>query len=234
MNGLQPPFPDRLRRRDPRRRLSRWLLLPVALSAFVLAASAWRVSAISLGGCPGLPASVSSNLSAAVGTPMVALDLEWVRQVVGCWPAVAGVDVTVELPGTLRVVARSAVPEGSVRVGGRWLLVDREGRPAGFAPDPVEPVLERCPAERRQVALAVARRLAEASGAAVRTVRWVLPDDLRARVRLPGSGDEVTVHVASATTEAERWWADAVSRGLAPAVADLRLGHRVVLGGGGA
>ncbi len=234
MSVLPPPFPERLRRRTVRRRLRLWPLPPAAVACALLLAARWQVTEVRLEPCPGLPPSVGSGLAGLVGSPVATLDLDWVREVVGAWPAVTGVDVRLELPGTLIVRARPSLVSGSVRLKTRWLTIDVQGQPAGTSAEPVPPVLEGFPAGLRGRALSVAERVAQSSGAEVRSLRWVLPDDIAVEVITPDDSSAAVVHLRFEATEGEHWWTERIAAGLAPAFADVRWNHRVVVAEGGA
>ena len=60
-------------------------------------------------------------------TPVALLDLGWVRAHVESWPGVSSVEVALELPATLRVVASRAVVEASRPVGRGWHAVAADG-----------------------------------------------------------------------------------------------------------
>jgi len=233
MTRLPPPFPERLRRRASHRRIPRW---PVALAAVLLTAAAmplWRVGAVVVEPCDALPRAVRESLAAVTGSSQLLLDLDWVRGVVEAWPGVAGVDVQLELPGTLRVTARSAEVSGSYRVGRGWHGVTRDGSPGGPLPSPIEPRLSGFAGSEMARALAVTRRLEQATGATVIEIRHVLPDDLEATLRLAVGAPEVRVHVRPEPTPAERYWCSEVAAGRAPAWADARGTLRLVVTEGG-
>jgi hypothetical protein len=232
MTGLPPPFPERLRRRSSHRRIPRWpLALAVAL-ATTAAMPLWEVRSVNLDACQELPSKVRESLTCLIGSPQLFLDLDWVRSIVDACPEVDGVDVQLELPGTLCVVARRAQTHGSFRVGKGWHGVTTDGRPAGSLTAPVEPRLEGFTSSDLELALAVVRRLEQATGATVADLRRVLPDDLEATLHLPDEGPEVRVHVAPDSTPAERFWCEAVASGHAPAWADVRWTNRLVIAEG--
>jgi hypothetical protein len=233
MTGLPPPFPDRLRRRTPRRRIPRW---PLALAVALATAAAmplWEVRSVDLEACQELPSSVRESLAGLVGSSQLLLDLDWVRSMVEACPQVAGVDVQLELPGTLRVAVRPAASLGSFRVGTGWHGVTTEGCPAGPLAAPLEPRLEGFSSSELPLALSVVRRLEQATGATVAELRHVLPDDLEATLRRPGDDAEVRVHVGPDPTPAEHFWCAAMASGRAPSWADVRCFNRLVVTEGG-
>lgn len=227
-------LPERLRpglSRRPRRR--RFALLAVVPGLLVLLPW-WRIHAVEVDGSGPVPAAVASQLEQLVGTPALALNLREVRRRVEVWPGIAGVDIHLELPGRLRVVARPAPPSASVRAGWGWHGVAADGTLAGPLGAPLAPVLDGVslePAELRE-ALAVAGRVATASGAAVEAVRPVAPADLELRVRTT-DGRRLAVLVGRTAGAAERYWSARVAAGDPPAPwSDARADDRLVIGGG--
>jgi len=205
-------------------------LLPATLALTPL----WRVQAVDLTGCTGLPSEVTAQLEGLVGRPALAVSPAFVRRQLEVWPEISAVEVQLELPGTLRVTARATEPAGSVPVGDRWHAVTRAGELAGAVDLPVEPVLEGVrhrPAELRH-ALAVAERVRRSTGATVQTVRQITPSDLEVRVLAAGGEQPFVLHVRADATAGELFWCDRIARGEATAPwADLRWDNRVVLGG---
>jgi len=226
-------LPERLRpglSRRPRRR--RFALLAVVPGLLVLLPW-WRIQAVELDGAGRVPAVVASQLEQLVGTPALAVDLREGRRRVEAWPGIAGVDVHLELPGRLRVVARPAPPCASVRSGQGWHGVAADGALAGPLDGPLAPVLDGLPLEPAElrVALAVAGRVAAASGAAVEAVRPVPPADLELTVRTDG-GRRLGVLVGRTAGAAERYWSARVAAGEPPAPwSDARADDRLVIGG---
>ncbi len=233
MTGLPPPFPDRLRRRASRRRIPLWpFALAVAL-ATTAAMPLWEVRSVDLVACQELPTRVRESLADLAGSPQLFLDLDWVRGMVEACPEVAGVDVQLELPATLRVAVRAAEVRGSYRVGRGWHGVTADGLPAGPLAAPIEPRFEGFASSDLELALAVVLRLERATGATVAEVHHVLPDDLEATLRPADGATEVRVHVGPDPTPAERFWCEAVASGQAPSWADVRWSNRLVIAEGG-
>jgi len=227
-------LPDRLRPLPPRRRSRRPLLLLAVAAVVPLLAPWWRVTAVEMTACPGLPESVAVSLQELVGRFPLAVDPKWVRGQIEVWPVVEAVDVRLELPGTLRVTATPVRPEASVPMGAGWLAVGEDGRIAGSLDRPHEPVLEGFGAEASELArgLRVARRLEAASGARVESLRSVTPVDLELHLRMSGTERLVVVHVQPEATAAERFWCEQVARGVeVPPWVDLRWQDRLVIGG---
>jgi hypothetical protein len=229
-------LPDRLRpravRRSSRRRYLVLAILPVAVAVLPW----WRVRAVELNSCAGLPDSIARSMEALVGRSALAVSPQWVRHQLEVWPAVASVEVQLDLPGTLRVSATPATARGSLAVGRGWHAVTADGAVGGSVETPVEPVLEgfACRADELRRGLEVARRLAEASGGSVEAVRSITPADFQLRLRVPSGGGPVLVHVAPGATVGERYWCERVKRGERPAPwSDLRWDDRVVVGGVG-
>jgi hypothetical protein len=235
MNGTHRAVPERLRPRPVRRRSRRRLALFAALPVLLLPLRWWQLSEIRLGDSPALPAVTRQSLGAFVGTSPLVLDLDWVRHQVEIWPGVAAVDVRLELPGTLHVTARPTEVAGSIKIGSHWHGVAADGSFAAAIGGPRPPQLEGFTWHPDELAraLAIAARLAAASGAEVTRVRYLTPADNRLTLMPPtGNGEPLTVMVASQPTEAERRWCEAVRNGHSPAPwSDLRSATRLVLGG---
>jgi len=232
VRALPPPFPAGLRRPRPRRaRLwVRWL--PLALPAVLPLALLWRVGTVQIQGCPGLPASACRSLHDLVGTPVVLLHLDRIRDDVQAWPGVALVEVRFEAPGTLSVTAHPAEAAGSVRVGRGWRAVCADGQVGAALTAPQPPVLAGFGADRGKLAsaLVVGRRLARQTGLVVRRLRRILPDDLEV-VLADSGGESYTIHVVPGGSRAERAWCELLRTGGAGAWADLRGDFRMVVGG---
>jgi hypothetical protein len=194
----------------------------------------WRVQAVQVEGCPGLPPGVTQSLQGLVGRFPLAVDPQWIRQQVEVWPGVESVDVRLELPATVKVSATQTVAHGSVPIGVGWQAVAADGSLAGSLPDRYPPVFEgfsNRPHELRS-ALEVAKRLIAASGGRVEAIRFITPSDLEARILLQ-SGTTSVVHVRPEGTEGERFWCEAAANGeLTTRWADLRWHDRMVVGGG--
>ena len=230
-----PPFPDRLRRRPRRRRSRHWLGGLALLPALVLVLPMWRVHRVSVTGGSALPPATRTSLEAVVGTWAPMVDLHWVRRQVTSWPAVAGADVRLVLPGTLDITVRSAVPVASVAVGSGWHGVTADGRLSGPVERPVAPLLVSVPhrAPELRQAIHVARRVATAASLSVARVRQVMPDDLEVQVHTPcPSRPTATVRVGVHRTAAEREWARRMVDCTAVVPwADARNPQRLVIGG---
>jgi hypothetical protein len=112
--------------------------------------------------------------------------------------------------------------------------VTGEGVLAGVLMRPVEPVLVGFPRRAIELrkGLAIAGRVADASGMRVEEVRIITPADYQLRLRRPADQRSVVVHVAPEVTFGESYWCDRVSAGdQPPPWADLRWDDRVVVGG---
>jgi hypothetical protein len=206
------------------------VLLPLALAMLPM----WRVQAVDVSRCKGLPEEVTSSLQDLVGRPAIAVSPQWVRHQLEIWPAVSAVEVRLELPATLHVAAEAADAHGSVPVGRRWHVVARGGSVGGALDQPLEPVLEgtQCRPESIRKALAVARRIEEAAVAKVELVREVTPADYLVRLRPEGGGRTVVMHVRPEATAGEAYWCKKLAAGNATADwVDLRWDDRLVVGG---
>jgi hypothetical protein len=175
-------------------------------------------------------------MEALVGRSALEVNPRWVRRQLEVWPAVAAVEVQLDLPGTLRVSATPAMAQGSLAIGRGWHAVTGEGVVGGSLQRPVEPVLfgfPRRPIEFRR-GLGIAARIAEASGMRVEAVRFVTPADYEVQLRSRNIDRPVVVHVTPQATVGEKYWCERVSGGeLPPPWADLRWDDRVVVGGEG-
>lgn len=229
-------LPERLRPRAQRRRTRRSVLLVALLPATLALTPWWRVQAVDLSGCCGLPGEVTAQLEELVGRPALTVSPQWVRHQLEVWPEVSEVEVQLELPGTLRVTARPTEAIGSVQVGRRWHAVTSAGELAGAVDRPIAPVLEgvRCRPDELSVALSVAGRVAASTGAPVEAVREITPSDFEVRLRPDGWERPLVLHVGPEVSAGERYWCARIARGeVASPWADLRWDDRVVLGGVG-
>jgi len=226
-------LPDRLRPRAARRRPRRGLVLLAVLPVLVFLPPLWRVQAVEIDSCPGLPAAVTTSLEELVGRSPLTVDPQWVRDQLEVWPVVAAVDVQLELPATLRVSVTPAVAVGSLVVGRRWHAVTMEGAVAGSLDRPSAPVLDgfsQQPEELRR-ALSVVRRLEHATGGRVEKLRAVTPMDYE--LRLVMGEREFVVLLRPEGSAGEHYWCDRVIRGdWGRGWADLRRDDRIVIGGG--
>lgn len=236
----RPPFPAHLRqRRAARRRPAglRWLATVLLVPLPFVGVTQWKVSRVEIAHADELNPSAVANLRSVVDTPVVLLDLDWIRRQADCWPAVAGVEVVGRLDGWVLVTARPSRAVASIRVGEAWHGVDAEGRPAGRLEGPREPVLRSCGsiALTLRRALSVARRLETGGVRRVHAVTPISPTVLE--VSLTGSDRRLIAHVAVEPTASESlltrlWRADELPHsGFVDATRDDRL---VVRATGGA
>ncbi len=233
-------LPDSLRpqpKTPPRSRRGFHLRLGLSLTAIaavIWLAASWRLQAVSVRTCPGLPAAVAEDLVDLRGQWVPTVDLQWVRRQAEQWPGIADVDVELQLPGTLVVRAAEEEYCGSIPVGTGWRAVSCDGRPGRRLQGPSPPILEGFGADevRLRRGLAVGRRFAGGHRGSVLSVREVTPLDLEVRLRSqPGAGDPVTVRVLPGGSPTEAWWLEKRTEGRAPLWADLRFDDRVVVGG---
>ncbi len=232
---MTPTFlPDRLRPRPVRRRRRR-VAAPVALVAGLAVLPLWRIDSVEVRPCRGVPNQVVEALGDLEGEPVWAVDLDDVRRRLEVWPAVAGVEVRLELPDRLLVRMRPHRIAGSARVGRGWHGVTLDGGWAGPLPGPVAPIVEGRAdgVDDRRRALTVARRLETATGRAVLEARAITPSDLE--VHLAATAHDplgLVARVAPRETAAERWWSGLVASGQTPSRwVDLRWDDRLVVGG---
>ena len=131
-------------RRDAR--FSSSSLVPMTLVLVPL----WRVRAVDVSGCAGLPAAVRSSIEELEGRPALMVSPQWVRRQLEVWPEVAAVEVRLELPKHpegLRVTL------GSPRIGddrSGWHAVTESGAVGGRLDGPIFPVLEDIPVGPRK------------------------------------------------------------------------------------
>ncbi len=241
MRRLAPPFPNRLRivpsRNGSRRRL---LLLAAGLIVAMLLAMlpSWRVQSVTAALGTGVPAAATRSLVSLRGTPVLLLNLRWVRRIVEVWPAAGAVEVQLQMPGKLLVHATPAGIAGSVRIGRSWHAVTPRGGPGVVLRAPVPPVLtgfEPKPVALRS-ALSVADRVARETGGRVLSVTSILPDDLEVHVVTAGRGaGPLVLHVAHEPAAGEVKWTRMIREGKVSGTgwADLRFDDRVVVGDAG-
>ena len=232
--GTHRVLPDNLRPPVAGRRSRRGFALLTVVPVILLAFPRWQVQHVQVDGCPKLPATAVSSLHELVGQPAFGLDVTAIRDAVEVWPGVGEVAVELELPGTVRVRAMSTPICGSVRVGRSWHGVGADGQLAGVVEIAAPPILKGFDGEvERARALAVARRLDEASGGRVMEVLRVTPADYRVQLEADGRDGLLAIHVDPQGTAAERAWCAAIARN-APMWrwADLRWPDRMVVGGG--
>jgi hypothetical protein len=229
-------LPDRLRPRAPRKRSRKPVLLMAVLPLTLVVLPMWRVQAVDVSGCSGLPSELMVSLDDLVGRPTLAVSPQWVRHQLEAWPAVSAVEVRLDLPGTLRISATHAKAHGSVPVGTKWHAVTASGTLGGNLDAPIEPVLSVTPGNSTDVrrALAVARRIAGQSGGHVRGVRPITPTDYEVDLVPLGTDRPVLMRVRPEATRAEMQWCRGLTRGeSSPGWVDRRWDDRVVLGGAG-
>ena len=229
-------LPDRFRPRSPKRSARRTLLLIGLLPISLAATPWWRVEAVDLSGCVGLPTEVVAQLQGLVGRPALLVGPQWVRRQLEVWPEVAAVEVRLELPATLRVTARKTDSMGCVPIGRRWHAVNGAGELAGAIDRPIEPILEgiSCRPEELRRGLSVARRVAGATGARVEAVRQITPSDYELQLWPEGWERPLVIHVRPEGTAGERYWCERIASGdVSSPWADLRWDERIVLGGVG-
>jgi hypothetical protein len=235
MNPEVPRFlPDRLRPPATGRKRKRGFALLTIVPVMLLALPRWQVGEVKVQSCPKLPEAAVRSLHELVGQPAVGLDLQSVRDRIEAWPGVGEVEVELELPATVHVRAEAAISCGSVRVGRSWHGVAADGTMTGAIDIALPPVLDGFVGEGdRSDGLAVVGRLEEAIDGQVMEIRRVTPVDYRLRLRPPGDGPEMVVHVQPRATDAEIAWCAAVAGGsVEQRWADLRWDDRIVIGGG--
>lgn len=231
-------LPESLRRPKPaprRRARRRWPTL-VVVPAMFAALPLWQIEHVSVVACPAVPAAVVESLQNLIGEPALLVDLDRIRRSLEIWPGVDAVEVQLELPGTLDIRVQPSAIVASVQLGARWHGVAPDGELTGPLRDPVSPRLERVTGSLagRRGALAVVRRVSEASRRQVLSIRQVTPSDLELELEAVAPEDRgPVVHVAPQPTAAERWFCERLAAGEVPGHwADLRWDTRLVVGGG--
>ncbi len=218
------------------RRPIRWWLQAGTFTAVFIGAgillAGWRLKAIEVTACPGLPPSTVVNLENLTGRWVPSLDLEEIRKDVERWPGVTGVGVELKLPGTLRIQALPDEICASVPMGRAWRGVTCNGGLSRRLSEPRFPVLESFDlgeAELRS-ALSTGTRLCDGTTGRLVSIRKITPSDYQVTIedRVHPETPSV-VRVLPQGSPSEQWWHRAALNGQAPAWADLRFGHRVVI-----
>ncbi len=228
--NLRPaPRPLPRRRRKPRR-WARAVIVLVLCGAAGLLVSRWRIRSVEVTPCAGIPSSVVAGLEDFEGCWVPLISLDRIRRDVERWPGVASVVVELEPPWTLRIEATPDQLCGSVAVGRSWRGLDCQGNLSLRLPAPFPPVLENFDLDRNDMrsALRAADRF-RGTGADVTVIRKITPLDFEMTITTAATGGEARVRVLPQGSEGERWWIAALSRGDAPAWADLRFDRRVVV-----
>lgn len=234
MSAPRPDFlPTRLRPAAAHRRRRSRLVTAALLPGLVALLPLWRVQAVDVDAAGALPPQAVATLESLRGASVLAVDLDDIRRRLEVVPGVAGVQVSLELPGTLHVTARPTSLCASVAVGRRWHGIDCSGALAGPIDGPRAPVLHGFSHDPNRIrqALAVADRLAGATGATVESITWVMPDDYRASLRFTRGGRplQVLAQVQPRGSAAERYWCSrAVAADPDCSWVDLRSDRRLV------
>lgn len=221
----------------PRSRIGGWIRLAISVVALAVTTwlvLSWRIDAVEVTTCAGLPEGIAADLRGLRGQWVPAVDLGWVRRHAERWPGVAAVDVELRLPGTLVVHAVEEEVCASFRVGMGWRALSCDGQPGRRLEQPHLPVLTGFAVDAVQMrcGLAVGRRIAGGSLVDVLGVRQVTPVDLEVRLApLQNGGEPVVVRVIPSGSRSEAWWLEEREHGAAPRWADLRFDDRVVVGG---
>ncbi len=228
--NLRPaPRPLPRRRHAPRQWVRATIVLVLCCTAGLLV-SYWRIRAVEATPCAGIPSSVVAGLEEYEGRWIPLVSLDRIRRDIERWPGVASVVVELEPPWTLRIEATADRLCGSVAVGPSWRGVDCRGNLSLRLQEPIPPVLENFELDRNDMisALRAADRFRR-SGAEVAAIRKITPLDFEMTITTAETNGVARVRVLPQGTEAERWWIAALTRGDAPAWADLRFDRRVVV-----
>lgn len=225
----QAPRPRTRRRFD-------WWIQTLVLTAIILGAATllarWRLDVVQITGVPGLPPSVHVNLEGLAGHWIPSLDLETIRQDVERWPGVAGVAVELQLPSTLRIQALPDEICASVKIGRTWRGVTCNGSISRHLPEPWLPVFSDFDLDETELrtALTTGSRLAEGTAGRLVSIRKITPSDYEVTFSDAVETENLSiVRVLPRGSSAEKWWKRAALDGRAPAWADLRLDHRIVV-----
>ncbi len=231
--SLRPtPQAPRSRTRSP----IRWWLSAGVITTFCVGAgillAGWRLNAVEITTCTGLPASAVVNLEDLRGTWIPSLDLDKIRQNVETWPGIAGVAVELKLPATLRIQALPDEICASVQIGRTWRGVTCNGALGRRLAEPNFPTLEHFDLDEVDLrsALSTGTRLCNGTIGRLVSIRKITPSDYEVTIAthiLPDTPSIVRVLPQGAP--AEQWWHEAALSGRAPAWADLRLDHRIVI-----
>lgn len=218
-----------------RRPIKRWIQA-IAVTAVCIGAgtlpAGWRLKAVEVTSCPGLPPSAVVSLEDLRGRWIPAVNLDEIRRDVERWPGIAGVAVELKLPATLRVQALPDEICASVPMGRAWRGVTCNGRLSLRLPEPRLPVLENfglSEAELRS-GLSAGARLCDGTTGRLLSIRKITPSDYELTIAdgvrpAPPS----VVKVAPQGSLSEQWWHRAALTGQAPAWADLRFDQRIVI-----
>lgn len=231
--SLRPtPQAPRSRTRSPMRWwLSAGAIVTLCVGAGILLAG-WRLNAIEVTTCTGLPASAVANLEDLRGSWIPSLDLDEVRQNVETWPGIDGVAVELKLPATLRIQALPDEICASVQMGRTWRGVTCNGTLGRRLAEPNFPILENFDLGESDLrsALSTGTRLCDGTIGRLLSVRKITPSDYEVTIATHTLPDTPSiVRVLPQGAPSEQWWHETALSGRAPAWADLRLDHRIVI-----
>jgi len=194
--------------------------------------NAWRLDTVDASGCAGLPASAVVNLEDLCGRWIPTLDLNQVRQDIECWPGVAGVAVELQLPATLRIRALPDEICASIPLGRTWRGITCNGTLSRALVEPQLPLLlnfDNGGTELRS-ALSTGNRLCNGTTGRLLSIRKITPSDYELTISVGAQPEAPSVvKVLPQGTPSEQWWRTAVLNGQAPAWADLRFDHHIVI-----
>ena len=218
------------------RRPNRWWLQAITVTAACLAIgvllNGWRLDAIDTTGCAGLPRSAVVNLEDLRGRWIPTLDLNQVRRDIECWPGVAGVAVELQLPATLRIRALPDEICASIPMGRTWRGVTCNGTLSRALVEPQLPLLLNFDSDGTDLrsALSTGNRVCDGTAGRLLSIRKITPSDYELTISV-GAHTETpsVVKVLPQGTPSEQWWHRAALNGQAPAWADLRFDHHIVI-----
>lgn len=236
MTTLPPPVPDRIRyravRSRPRRRSACWIL-SIALAAAVLLVPTWTVRRVEIQSGAAVPEPIIRAVQALHGTPIVALDLHWIRTALSRWPGVATAEVRLDPSGVLRIRCTDAPMVASLAIGHGWHGVLSNGSLGPQLDTPSEIAIvdvANDPAVLRQALRAVARVRPHLGAHSLR-VTSALPDTFRIEALSATGTCTVTLELATRPTAAEKAWLEMVASDRLDGAEwlDLRGEHRLIV-----
>ena len=239
MTPLPPPVPDTIRYRArplrgrSRRRRWFWPVLTVIVATTMAAIPRWTIQRVEVTTQAAVPHAVVRSIHSLVGSPVMLVDLHWVRRLVSAWPGVAATEIRLDPSGVLHIHSRDATVVASLAVGSGWhgILHDGQLGPQLDAPRDIALVGFGTDASALRRALVAVERIRPALPDHLLTVSSPLPDSFRVTARTPSGDGQLTLEIAARPTAAEATWLELGSSGRLPSVlwADLRGEQRLVI-----
>lgn len=191
----------------------------------------WRIEEFKITTCPGLPPCALKNLESFRGTQILILDLDTLRRQIDCWPGVRRCEISLQLPGVVKIRAEAAPIDASIRTGLGWHALSPGGEIGRRIETPILPILEGFPLETSEMSrgLSAAQRIAEGLHGRVEHLRWITPEDLELRLRLKTSDSVIRLRVNPNGGPAEQWFFSHFGNQIHAVWADLRRADRIVV-----